>query len=748
VGPENGVGRQEAAPTRASDPFDANERLLGMVVANAPLILFSFDRTGTITMVEGRGLVEMGRTAGDTLGRSVDDVYRDDPHLLDCCHRALDGETVTATVRLRDRWFDAQYTPMRDSDGAVSGVIGISIDVTGRVRSEEALRESMERFQSSFELAAIGKGIVNIEGRWLQVNRALCEMIGYAEEEVLALSFQDITHPEDLLTDLEQLSALLAGTIRSYQMEKRYFHKRGHIVWVLLSVSLVHDAHGAPMYFISQIQDITARKVAEEAMRRHEYRLHSIIEMQDEIATADVDLDTVMKIIMRRTQAITGAEVAGIGLVDGDDLVYRAITDPAAVGVRVPIDASLSGLAIRTGEMMLSGNTDEDSRVDSASVNAIGLKSILTVPLTYGGETVGALAVSSPRFDAFDIQDVEALQLIAVQLGAAMSHAAQREAELSLARERASALEEMQKAQSILREQAELLHLAHDAIFVRHIDTAMIQFWNDGAERLYGFTSQEARGRVSNLLLQTVFPQPLAKIRATVINEGFWEGELLHTTRGGERIVVSSRWALQRNESGKPVAILEINNDITKRKQAEEHLEALLMERTATLEVVEHRSLHDGLTHLPNRTLIYNRLEHAIQMAGRDERKFALLFLDLDGFKQVNDTLGHRVGDLVLQKVASRVSGVLRTSDTVARLGGDEFAILLPSAGAEGARRAASKVLQAMEAPIAVADHRLALSASIGAALYPDHGESVDSLMQRADAAMYVAKRERCGFSL
>jgi PAS domain S-box-containing protein len=139
---------------------------------------------------------------------------------------------------------------------------------TGRERAElqqtrEALHESEERFRGAFDHAAIGMALVAPDGRWLQVNRSLCQITGYTEDELLARTFQDITHPDDLDADLAFVQQMLAGQIRTYQMEKRYFHKSGHIVWILLVGSLVHDSHGTPLYFIAQIQDISDRKRVE-----------------------------------------------------------------------------------------------------------------------------------------------------------------------------------------------------------------------------------------------------------------------------------------------------------------------------------------------------------------------------------------------------------------------------------------------------------------------------------------------------
>jgi PAS domain S-box-containing protein len=123
-------------------------------------------------------------------------------------------------------------------------------------------------FQNAFEFAAIGMALVSTEGKWLRVNRAICEITGYSEAELLKRTFQEITHPDDLDLDLENVRKMLAGEINTYQMEKRYFHKNGSIVWVLLSVSLVRTESGEPLFFIGQIQDITRQKTSEQQLAK------------------------------------------------------------------------------------------------------------------------------------------------------------------------------------------------------------------------------------------------------------------------------------------------------------------------------------------------------------------------------------------------------------------------------------------------------------------------------------------------
>ncbi|TPW18748.1 MAG: signal transduction protein containing a membrane domain an EAL and a GGDEF domain [Halothiobacillaceae bacterium] len=173
-----------------------------------------------------------------------------------------------------------------------------------------------------------------------------------------------------------------------------------------------------------------------------------------------------------------------------------------------------------------------------------------------------------------------------------------------------------------------------------------------------------------------------------------------------------------------------------------------ITERKEQLAAIEHAALHDGLTDLPNRSLLADRLRQAVLHAQRNNHQFALLLMDLDHFKEINDTLGHHYGDLILQQVARRMTAALRESDTVARLGGDEFAVLLATSDVGHATQVAKKLLRMLEQPFVVDGQSLHVGGSIGIALYPVHGEDEMTLMRLADVAMYVAKRQTQGYSL
>lgn len=209
------------------------------------------------------------------------------------------------------------------------------------------------------------------------------------------------------------------------------------------------------------------------------------------------------------------------------------------------------------------------------------------------------------------------------------------------------------------------------------------------------------------------------------------------------------------NDMSNRLALLDENH-----RKAENEIKNLNVElekrvelRTAQLALLnkelEYQSLHDALTHLPNRTLYYDRLDQAILLARRNKHSFALMILDLDRFKQINDTLGHHAGDMLLKETSSRLKLALRQSDTVARMGGDEFALLLPTAFTEqNVTVVAQKIIQVLKAPLIVDGKSIEIAASIGIAIFPKHGEDAFSLLRCSDAAMYFAKRNQSGYAV
>ena len=268
-------------------------------------------------------------------------------------------------------------------------------------------------------------------------------------------------------------------------------------------------------------------------------------------------------------------------------------------------------------------------------------------------------------------------------------------------------------------------------------EKGVIESANRAVSRVFGYTPEELLGRDIKLLMP-----PLSRDGQQQFLETFISPEQSRISGVGREII-------GQRKDGKIVPIdlavsemwlhgqryfIGIARDITERKEQ--------------VAAIRYQALHDGLTDLPNRTLFSDRLHQAILSATREERSLALIIMDLDHFKEINDTLGHHSGDMILQQVASRVRGVLRESDTVARLGGDEFALLLPSADLEDATHIATKLLDALSRPFELETRSFPVGASLGIGMFPEHGRDGSSLMKRADMAMYDAKRGKTGFAV
>src|SRR5918911_2778495 len=182
---------------------------------------------------------------------------------------------------------------------------GVIRDVAERKRTEDALREARDRFRSIFDHAPIGMAMVTLEGRYLQVNRSLCEILGYSEEKLQALTWQEITHPDDLAASSAYARRIVEGEFPRYHLEKRFLHADGHTVWASLSVSLVRDSEGEPLYFVSQIQDVTERKKAEKVIVESEERFRSLVQYSSDIITI-LDAEGTVQYVSPAVKRITG----------------------------------------------------------------------------------------------------------------------------------------------------------------------------------------------------------------------------------------------------------------------------------------------------------------------------------------------------------------------------------------------------------------------------------------------------------
>jgi PAS domain S-box-containing protein len=230
--------------------------------------VFSFDHDLRYLSAGGQGLADVGLSRAMLEGRTIFEAFPPETAAaIEPLYRAaLRGETTTIDVPYGGRIFQQRLAPVIEEDEVVAG-LGFTQDVTEARAAEAALLASEQRMRLTFDNAPIGEAIVNLDGSWREVNAALTELTGYSREQLLTMTFQDITHPDDLELDLEHVRRLMDGEISSYEMEKRYLTAGGAVVWVLLSGVVVRDADGEPLHFIAQILDITERKRQQTALQ-------------------------------------------------------------------------------------------------------------------------------------------------------------------------------------------------------------------------------------------------------------------------------------------------------------------------------------------------------------------------------------------------------------------------------------------------------------------------------------------------
>lgn len=301
------------------------------------------DETGRIRSVNREFCVILGRSEAELVGSD----FRAHTHPDDL---ATHGKRLAGVLAGELPEFDCETRYLR-SDGSVTWVrvrvvrtldpetgerilVVHVIEIGERMRRERELAEAEERFRSAFDNAPIGMALVAPDGRWLKVNRAICEITGYSETALLTRTFHSLTHPDDLDADLEAVRQLLAGEIRTYQLDRRYHDANGRIIWLSMSVSLVRDGTGEPLYFIAQVKDITDRRAAEESARR----------MVDRIAEAVsiIDSDGTRLHVNDASRAIL------------DDLKVSFVADRAVGFVPDPADEHQSGAIAEDGTPLTS----------------------------------------------------------------------------------------------------------------------------------------------------------------------------------------------------------------------------------------------------------------------------------------------------------------------------------------------------------------------------------------------------------
>ncbi|HGC6389931.1 TPA: diguanylate cyclase [Cronobacter dublinensis] len=539
------------------------------------------------------------------------------------------------------------------------------------------ITESETRFRNAMEYSAIGMALVSTEGSFLQVNKALCTFLGYTPEQLASMSFQQLTYPEDLHADMALVEKLLNGERNNYSLEKRYYTRAGDVVWALLAVSIVRQRDGSPLYFIAQVEDITDLKRTEWVNKR----------LMERITLAN--------------------EAGGIGIWE-----WELGTDVIAWDQRMFELYEVPPHTRPTYQLWKSRLLKEDVAQAEATIQE-------------------ALRSRVPFKLEFRIQVKNGVRHIRALANRVLNKQGEVERLLGINMD----MTEVKQLNEALFQEKERLHITLDSIGEAVIctDVAMnVTFMNPVAEKMSGWRQEEAIGQPVLAILRITFGDngPLLEDihsgDATHASTGIDQDVVLHCRSGGNYDIHYTITPLSTLE-GENIGSVLVIHDVTESRKM--------------LRQLSYSASHDALTHLANRVSFEAHLKRLLQSVSDTHQRHALVYIDLDRFKAVNDTAGHAAGDALLRELASLMLGMLRTTDVLARLGGDEFGLLLPDCSLENARTISERIVAAINEYPFVWESRLhRIGASAGITIIEAANNQAQEVMSQADIACYTSK--------
>jgi len=538
--------------------------------------------------------------------------------------------------------------------------------------------EAPDRFRSAFETAAHGMAIVALDGQFIEVNRALCDMLGRDETDLQAHNFQSLTHPDDLEADLDLVARLLSGELRSYEMEKRYIHKDGHVINARLSVGLIRDNDGGPRYFVSQIYDVTVQKRQAEALHGYQARFELALETA-RAAYWELDLAT-------RTFS-SGVEYFAL-LGYGRDQATRDWQ----------------------GWLVLVHREDRE-RIDEAHRLVPHDRGSHEFEYRIRAKDGGWRCLKSHfRASAFD-NFGRPTHLLGIDID--VTEEKRQQAELLAARAQV----------------AEAARRARIAFWRQEFGFgAMV--WSGAAAEILGRPPDRLPATTEDYL-KLVHREDVEALRAAYVQaralSKAYEMQYRLIRADGSIAWLNEIGQIAPAHGNEPASFTGSVQDITERKNLE-----LRLEQLATV---------DDLTGAQNRRSFTTQSQIELRRALRFRHALSFLFLDIDHFKRVNDQHGHKFGDLVLATFSTICRSKLRPSDVFARYGGEEFIVMLPETNIEQASVVAERLRQALrqtefgEGPVM---HGIGVSVGMTSLRGPQ--DTVSAMVERVDRALYRAK--------
>ncbi|MDK9695092.1 MAG: EAL domain-containing protein [Siculibacillus sp.] len=565
---------------------------------------------------------------------------------------------------------------------ALTGGLGIAVLLWQRQRLDAAYREidqrhraqaAEERFRSTFEQAAVGIAHVGLDGSWIRCNRRLAAIAGYEGEDLMGVPIAELVHPAERFAVARSLFQLARNEKTTVTTQHRIRHRDGSIVWVAVTASIVRDAADAAPYVVAVIEDISARRAAEEALRASEERFDLAMRGSAD-GLWDWDLATGEIFRSPRCREILGFDTENAGD-EWSNWKHRVHPDDrprAEAHLRDVITGRAEALSTEFRLLMPDG----------------AWRHILSRGFVVRDGRGRALRVVGTHADITDRKRDEA---------------------------------DLRRAAAVFTNSQEGVVITDARGRVIDVNPAFTTITGWPRDAIVGDTMRRLHSGRHD-------PSFYTEMWKTIDRIGHWQGEIWNRRRDGEIFPEWLTISSVRDETGRIANYVGTFIDIGQIKQSEARL--------------SHLAHHDPLTDLPNRVLLLDELDRAIESALHDEVIGAVLFLDLDRFKNVNDSLGHAAGDELLWLVSQRLREVLPAGAMLARLGGDEFVGLVRAIeGREPAAELAHHLIERLDQPFVLTDgQEIFISTSIGISLFPTDGRIANELIQHADTALYEAK--------